>query len=84
MLVKGMVVGGKVVPIEERRRIYAEDKAKVVADIWGPEFIQFLAAALTILNMHQDDLKNRMNSSSFSFHPGAINCSLNIILVQNS
>ena len=32
MLVKGMVVGGKVVPIEERRRIYAEDKAKVVAD----------------------------------------------------
>ena len=27
-----------------RRRIYAEEKAKVVADVWGTELIQFLAA----------------------------------------
>ena len=27
-----------------RRRIKTEAKAKVVASVWGPEFIQFLAA----------------------------------------
>ena len=32
-----------------RRRIKAEEKAKVVAAVWGAEFIQFLAA-LAILN----------------------------------
>ena len=41
-----------------KRRIYTEEKVKVVVAIWGTEFIQFLAA-LGIL--HQDDLKNRMN-----------------------
>ena len=41
-----------------RRRIKIEEKAKVVAAIWGTEFIPFLAA-LTIY--HQDDLKKRMN-----------------------
>ena len=41
-----------------RRRIKIEEKAKVVASIWGTEFIPFLAA-LTIF--YQDDLKKRMN-----------------------
>ena len=45
-----------------RRRIYTEKKAKVVAAVWGTEFIEFLAA-LAIL--HQDDLKTRMNLSFF-------------------
>ena len=45
------------------RSIYTEEKAKVVAAVWGTEFIQFLGA-LAIL--HQEDLKNRMNSS-FSY-----------------
>ena len=40
-----------------RRRIYTEEKAKVVADAWGTELLQFLAA-LAIL--HQDDLNNSM------------------------
>ena len=40
-----------------RRRTNTEEKAKVVAAVWGKEFIQFLAA-LSIL--HQDDLKKRM------------------------
>ena len=35
-----------------RRRINTEEKAKVVAAVWGTELIQFLAA-LAIL--HQDD-----------------------------
>ena len=43
-----------------RRRIYTEEKAKVVAVVWGREFMKFLSA-LAIL--HQDDLKNRTNSS---------------------
>ena len=41
-----------------RRRINTEEKAKVVASVWGTECIQFLAAP-TIL--HQDELKKRMN-----------------------
>ena len=43
-----------------RRRIYTEEKAKVVAAAWGKELIQLLDA-LAILQ--QDDLKNRMISS---------------------
>ena len=38
-----------------RRRIYTEEKVKVVASSLGTEFLQFFAA-LTIL----DDLKNRL------------------------
>ena len=30
--------------ISHRRRIELEDKAKVVASVWGTEFVQFLAA----------------------------------------
>ena len=40
---------------KHRRRIYTEDKAKVVAAVWGTEFIQFLAA-LAVL--HQDGMKD--------------------------
>ena len=40
------------------RRIYAEEKAKVVAAVRGTEFITFLAA-LAVL--HQDDMKKIMN-----------------------
>ena len=39
---------------ERRRRIKTEEKAKVVAAVWGTELITLLAA-LGIL--HQDDLK---------------------------
>ena len=41
-----------------RRRIYAEEKAKVVAGVWGTDCIPYLAA-LAILQ--QDDLKKRIN-----------------------
>ena len=41
-----------------RKKLTTEEKAKVVAAVWGTELIQFLAA-LAIL--HQDDLKIRMN-----------------------
>ena len=61
-----------------------EDKAKVVAAVWGTidpgsELIKFLAA---LALLHQDDSKNRMNSSFSSYHPGAINLFLHTILVQ--
>ena len=32
--------------VKHRHRIYAEAKAKVVASVWGAEFIQFLAMLL--------------------------------------
>ena len=60
-------------------RIQAEEKAKVVAVVWGTELIEFLAA-LAIL--HQDDMKKGMNSSYSSYHPGAIHPVLHIFLVQ--
>ena len=60
-----------------RRRIKTEEKAKIVAAVWGAEFIQFLAA-LAICTW--TFLKNRMNSFCSSNHPGAIHP----ILVQNS
>ena len=41
-----------------RRRIYTEDKEKVVASVWGTECIRFLAA-LAVL--HQDDMKKMIN-----------------------
>ena len=55
---------------------HIEDKAKIVAAVWGTEFVQFLAP-LAIL--YQDDLKIRMNSSFSSYNPGAINPFLYII-----
>ena len=62
------------------RRIYTEEKAKVVAAVRGTEFNQFLFAQAIL---HQDDLNNRINSSFSSYHPGAIHPFLLIILVQN-
>ena len=41
-----------------RIRIYTEEKAKLVAAVWGTEFIQCLAA---LVNLHQEELKNRLN-----------------------
>ena len=64
--------------ITHRSRKYAEDKTKVVAAVLGTEFIQFLAA---LAISHQDDLKNKMNSSFSSYHPGAIHSFLH--MVQN-
>ena len=55
--------------------------AKVVATVWRTEFIQFLAA-LAIL--HQDYLKNRMNSFFSSYHPGATHPFIHSIRVQNN
>ena len=64
-----------------RRRIKTEEKAKVVASVWGEEFIQFLAA-LAVLP--RTILKNRMNSS-FSFKSSWCNSSYNSNRpVQNS
>ena len=51
-----------------RRRIKTEEKAKVVASIWGEELMHFLAA-LAVLP--RTILKNRMNPF-LSNHPGAI------------
>ena len=47
--------------MKHRRRIKTEEKAKVVAAVWGTEFVQFLAA-LAILH-YRKILKNGMNSS---------------------
>ena len=63
---------------KHRGRINTEEKAKIVAAVWGTEFIQFLAA-LAILDF-RTILKNRMNSSFSSNHPGAIHPILQIIL----
>ena len=45
--------------LSHRRRIYTEEKAKVVAAVWGTEFIDFLAA-LALLT--QDYLKIMRNA----------------------
>ena len=54
-----------------RRKIKAEGKAKVVASVWGEEFIQFLVAQD---NLPRTILKKSMNSIHplISNHPGAI------------
>ena len=53
-------------------------EAKIVTDVWGTEWIQFLAT-LTIL--HRDDLKKGINSS---YSIGAIHSILHRVLEQNS
>ena len=47
-----------------RRRMELKDKAKVVASVWGTEFVQFLAA-LAVLPW--SIWKKRSNSSYYSF-----------------
>ena len=41
-----------------KRRIYTEEKAKVVAAAWGTKLIQFLAALAVLL---QNDMKKLIN-----------------------
>ena len=65
--------------LPHRRRIYTEEKTKVIATVWGTEFIQFLAA-LAILS--QDDLRSGMILYFSSYHTGALNPFLHIILMQ--
>ena len=75
--------------IQHGIRIETEEKAQVVAPVWGTELIKFIVA-LAIL--YQDDLKKGMNSfySSVqiilfsSYCPCAIHPILQIVLVQNS
>ena len=62
-----------------RKRIKTEDKAKVVAAVWGTAQIQFLAAP-TIL--HQDDINKGMNSSYSAYNPGTMHPILHIVLEQ--
>ena len=49
-----------VLPRNQRRRMEFEDMAKVVASVWGAEFVQFLAA-LAILP--SSFWKKRLNSA---------------------
>ena len=48
--------------------------------LFGEEFFKFLA---TLDIGHQDDLKNRINSSFSSNHPGVIHPIIQIVLVQH-
>ena len=52
-----------------RRRIKTEEKAKVVATVWGTELIQF-HAELAIF--HKDDLKKRMNRTLATWRNGCL------------
>ena len=45
---------------DHRRRIYTEEKATVVASIWGEEVINFLA---TLAVLPRTIMKNRFNST---------------------
>ena len=55
--------GNARVPLTHRRRMKLEDQAKVVASVWGAEFVKFLAA-LAVLPW--SIWKKRSNSSYFS------------------
>ena len=46
------------VGLSHKRGINIEEKAKVVAAVWGTAFIQFLA---TLAVLHQVDMKKMMN-----------------------
>ena len=49
--------------MHHRRRMETEGKAKVIAFVWGAEFVQFLAA-LAVLPL--SIWKKRLNSSYYS------------------
>ena len=68
------------VRLEYRRRLKTEEKAKVVAGVWGIVLIKFLAA---IAILHQDDLNKGMSSSYSSYLLGAIHPILQIFLLQS-
>ena len=61
----------KQLPVQHRRRIKTEEKANVVAAVWGEEFIKFLAA-LAVL------------PRTFSFHPDVIHPIIQNLPMQNS
>ena len=52
-----MRLGDAKLMLDHKIRINIEEKAKVLADVWGTEFIKFLAVAV----LHWDNLKNRKN-----------------------
>ena len=56
-----------------------EEKAKVVAAVWGTEFIKFLASQAIL---HQDEAQDEF--ILFSNHPCAIHPNLQIVPMQNS
>ena len=66
----------------QRRRINTEEKAKVVAAVWGTEYIHFLTA---LFILKYDDLNNRMNYTRMIWSKGWIHPFLqNRPIVQNS
>ena len=64
-----------------RKRIYSEEKAKVVAAVWGKNLFNSLTRKLFCTGII---LKNRMNSYFSSNHPGAFHPILQFVLLQNS
>ena len=54
----GSTISSQKILSPHRRRIYTEEKAKVVTAVWGTEFIP-LVVALEVL--HQDDIKKRID-----------------------
>ena len=53
--------------MEQRRRIKTEEKAKVVASVWGSELFQLLAA---LAIFHQDNLQKRMSRITATWQNG--------------
>ena len=65
-----------------RRRINTEEK--IVAAVWGTEFIQFLATLASYFALYRTIFKNRMNLSFSSYHPVTNHHIFQTILEQNS
>ena len=54
-----------------RRRVYTEEKAKVVAAVWGTELLQLLAT-LAVLHQNENDMKKRMSCTRMMWRTGWI------------
>ena len=54
------------------RRIKTEEKAKVVAAVWGADSIHFFATLAIFSILHQDDMKNRINCTRTIWRIGLI------------
>ena len=52
------IIVTQVLKLDHRRRIKIKERAKVVASVWGQEFIQFLASLAVF---RRTIFKNRMN-----------------------
>ena len=50
--------GGSSAPPYPCKKVKIEKNSKVVADVWGTDFIKIFSALVVL---HLDDLKNRMN-----------------------